>query len=157
MKTINFFYVFIIPAWKRVNFSGMKRVTIKTELRKLNRIKGLPIYTPSSCPHLPEFYLTSIPHKHPVSTSSTGRVTFSWMWRMTSPTCSVPFCLSHFNFTVADSNIICQFLCQETSPFFCLCTIVQNLCVNSVMFISTSSNLFSMIFENLFFKSAKTG
>lgn len=118
MKAIHLFYVFIIRAWKRVNFSGMIEVTIRTELRKLNKIKGLPIYTPSSCPHLPELYLTSIPHKHPVSTSSTGRVTSSWMWRMTSPTCSVPFCLSHFNFTIADGNIICQFLCQETSLFF---------------------------------------
>lgn len=96
----------------------MKEVLIKRELRKLNKIKGLPIYTPSSCSHLPELYLTSIPHKHPVSTSSTGRVTSSWMCRMTSPTCSVPFCLSHFNFTIADSNIICQFLCQETFFFF---------------------------------------
>lgn len=144
-------------AWKRVNFSGMKEVPIKRELRKLNKIKGLPIYTPSSCPPLPELYLTSILHKHPVSTSSTGRVTSFWRRRMTSPTRSVPFCLSHFNFTVVDSNIICQFVCQKTTFFFYLCTIVQNLSVNSVVFISTSSNLFSMIFENLLFKSAKTG
>lgn len=79
MEIIHLFFVFIILAWQRVNFSGMKEGTIKRESRKLNKIKGLPIYTPSSHPHLPELYLTAIPHKHPVSTSSTGRVTSSWI------------------------------------------------------------------------------
>lgn len=89
--------VFIILAWKRVRFSGMEEVRIKRQWRKLNKIKGLPIYTPSSCPHFPELRGTSVPHKHPVSTSPTGRVTSSWIRRMTSSTCAIPFGLSPFN------------------------------------------------------------
>lgn len=116
--TINLVYVFIIPAWKRVNFSGMKEVTIKREWRKWNKIKGLPIYTPSSHPHLPKFYLNSIPHKHPFNASPTGKMTSSWMWRMMSSTCAVQFDLSPFSFAIVGSNIICQFLRWKTSPFF---------------------------------------
>lgn len=157
MMAINLVYVFIILAWKRVHFSGMKEVTIKREWRKWNKTKGLPIHTPSSNSHLPKLHLNSIPHKHPAS--PTSRVTSFWMWRITSSTCAVPFGLSPFNFAVVGSNVIRRFLCRKTSPFFCPRTISQNLSVNSLMFISTFWNLFTMIFDNLLilFKTEITG